>query len=192
MSRVSLAKKIGIDSSKLINYEHGRAATPYGVAAKIAAEGNINLRWLATGEFPRLGYFEVPQEFDALIPKNVHFSKVFDRLISKNWAAVELKKDAPLNKIPGISSYWILIGGEHLIPATDRLQIFEMLIEKSKELPRPFRTKFIDAMIDAGGQFIVNNEKEIEDFKHGLKPELLKSQKLLSDYIKSALLDRKK
>jgi transcriptional regulator with XRE-family HTH domain len=188
LSRVDLAKRIGVDSSKLTNYELGRAATPYHVAAKVAAVTDTTLRWLAIGEFPIHGFNEMPQEFEMLIPLTALLSNVFDRIIAPNWHQLELKSDAPLKNISGSSAYWVHIGGANLVPM--RFRLLEYGIEQGKQLPGPFRAQFIETLINAVGQFFVENEQQIERFKKRPPHAFLNQQKLFSEYIRDALADK--
>jgi len=52
LSRVMFARKAGIDSSQIANYEHGRSPLRFGDAHKIILAFDLNPRWLATGQKP--------------------------------------------------------------------------------------------------------------------------------------------
>lgn len=185
MSRVQLAKATGIDSSRLTSYEHGRAATPFGVALRVAAITNVRLAWLATGDFPLYPYAEISPAFTALIPSATPFSRVFDRLIAKNWSATELKADAPLRTLDGANDFWERAGGSSLIAS--QLPLLETLIQKGKALPFSLRIKFIEALIQAGGLFFVLHEKEIARFANTPPQTFLTQQKVIAQYIRRAL-----
>ena len=79
MTAVAFAREIGIDSTRLSKYEHGRVPIPYAIARSACHKFDINQIWLAEGILLMEGYIEPSEGFeDDLRPKPKDSASVND------------------------------------------------------------------------------------------------------------------
>jgi transcriptional regulator with XRE-family HTH domain len=91
LSQVTFARMIGIDSSRLASYEHGRVPVRFDLALKVATLTGVSLRWLAEGVEPVKFRFVVSENLLMEIPKNYLFSVAWDHLLKPSFDG-EIKK----------------------------------------------------------------------------------------------------
>jgi transcriptional regulator with XRE-family HTH domain len=75
------ADMLTISVARLKSYEYARAPIKYHLAKWICENMDVNQRWLATGELPATGAFEISPAFAMFIPDRLNFSFVYDRLL---------------------------------------------------------------------------------------------------------------
>ena len=66
---------------RLKSYEYARAPIKYSLAKWLCENMDVNQRWLATGELPATGAFEIPPSQAMFIPGRLNFSFVYDRVL---------------------------------------------------------------------------------------------------------------
>ena len=89
LSQVAFARLLGVDSSRLASYEHGRVPIRLELALKAATLAEVSLRWLAEGAEPRqLGIFPDKKLTDRA--GNGLFSEAYDTWL-KPFFDAELK-----------------------------------------------------------------------------------------------------
>jgi len=89
LSQVAFARLLGVDSSRLASYEHGRVPIRLELALKAATLAEVSLRWLAEGAEPRkLGIFPDKKLTDRA--GNGLFSEAYDAWL-KPFFDAELK-----------------------------------------------------------------------------------------------------
>jgi transcriptional regulator with XRE-family HTH domain len=85
--RAVLARKIGVISESLANYESGRSPLPFGVGLSICRSLDINPQWLATGAPPKIGFVEPAGGIG--LPPDLFDTIRFSEGIDKDKAMVE-------------------------------------------------------------------------------------------------------
>ena len=85
MSRVEAARRLGIDSSRLASYEHGRVPLSFGFADLFCRQFNLNQAWLAEKEFRENDCWPISDELRASIDPTDLFSEVYHRQLRPAW-----------------------------------------------------------------------------------------------------------
>jgi DNA-binding XRE family transcriptional regulator len=89
LTRVALARELGVDSTTFANYEYGRVPAPYWVAKKLADGFGLNLIWLAEGNGPMKHYLPIPEVVDSALPLRGSFSEVYTTKLKGIFEALE-------------------------------------------------------------------------------------------------------
>lgn len=164
LSRTQLAKKIGIDSARLVNYELGRALAPYGVADSIAREACISQRWLATGLSPRDHYFRVYEPLAAALPPRLPFSLVYAKalspLIEQSLRVAAQNSGSPVELLES----WELRTSEPLGTPTDLAHMaedesFASISALAAILPPELRLRFFHTLRKTASDFMKTNRE---------------------------------
>jgi transcriptional regulator with XRE-family HTH domain len=77
LTAVAFARQLGIDSSRLASYEHGRVPIRFGLAHTAFVKFRLNLRWLAEGKEPKRYLFHIPYKLSDRIDRKALFSEVY-------------------------------------------------------------------------------------------------------------------
>ncbi len=168
LSRVEMAKRLGIDSASLANYEHGRVPTPYRVASQVAASANVNQRWLALGKSPREPFFLVPESFDEGVPKRLLFSFVYDRTLSEEIESVMASfRSAFATSDKQLDVAFRALGAPSLMePRTLRDAMLRNTVRGLERLalalPERGQDELIEALHQVEASFLSKHHKEID------------------------------
>src|ERR1041384_1234630 len=81
LARTILAKDLGIDSSSLANYEHGRTRLRFDDGIKACTLLNVTLWWLSDGADPRRWPWSIQAALRGQIPPRMLFSEAYDRFL---------------------------------------------------------------------------------------------------------------
>lgn len=79
LSRVAFARELGIDSSLLATYEHGRVPIRFELAARLGVKCQVSHAWLAEDDGPMHPYLELPQDLHRQIDGRMLFSEAYKR-----------------------------------------------------------------------------------------------------------------
>ena len=83
LSQVAFAKEVGLDSSRLASYEHGRAPVKYDLARWLSVAFKVNLELLATGDGPLIDLRPIGDVAFVEANPDGRFSEVFDLYLAK-------------------------------------------------------------------------------------------------------------
>ncbi|MFO1487848.1 MAG: helix-turn-helix transcriptional regulator [Verrucomicrobiota bacterium] len=160
LSQVAFANLIGIDSSRLASYEHGRVPLGFDVGIRIITTFGISPRWLFDGSGPQYLSFKLPDEILAQIPARRLYSEMFQHIQQLTYEA--LSRNTSSN-----SRVAILAGIEHYADhlekdeALDSRRIFAHLLEELTGLqpfiPPHLLRKFYLVMNEAMNAFLRQN-----------------------------------
>ena len=81
VSQSSAARKLGIDSTRLVAVEHGRVPLRFDLADRFAFAFNMNQAWLAEGKMHPFNYWKIPGPVRESIDNSELFSTVWDRCL---------------------------------------------------------------------------------------------------------------
>jgi transcriptional regulator with XRE-family HTH domain len=77
LSQVRFAQELGIDSSALASYEHGRVPVKYAFVKRLCDRFHVSHRWLADGTGEIFDYDEVHPDIEQAISPTDLFSEVY-------------------------------------------------------------------------------------------------------------------
>jgi len=101
------ADRLGLSSERLKNIEIARTKLTYCVAARACELLDLNQRWLATGELPRRPFFRVANEMEILIPSQIPFSFVYDKLlhelVMEEWRTLSEIEQLPIPELESLA-----------------------------------------------------------------------------------------
>lgn len=92
LSLAAFAREIGIDSSALGSYEHGRNPLRYATASRACSRFGINQRWLAQGINPNSPAWIIHEDLAAKIDERMLFSHAYELFIKPNISKEALKR----------------------------------------------------------------------------------------------------
>ena len=81
LSQTAFASQIGVDSTRLASYEHGRAPLPFEVYKAVNQKYSLNPMWLATGDGPPSAHWGIPYGLgpqETEISARAKFSEAYD------------------------------------------------------------------------------------------------------------------
>lgn len=120
------ARKLGIDSTRLASYEHGRVPVRLEMAARFAKTFDVNPEWLASGKGLPTPYREIPKDCLDQHGKAL-FSEVYDAYLCSFWAGEDRDTMVLVAQLLGLQSRELAISDE--IVSTNRF-----LLRKIQEL----------------------------------------------------------
>ncbi len=168
LSRVAFASYLGIDSSALANYEHGRVALRYGVVRRVAEEFSMNLRWLAEGKPPEMYFVHLDEEVVRKPDPKQLFSAAYDTFLKiRVEEAMRLRDVESLSCIPGIASegsimeniWWRAGGSPRAGLAAELAKLIEAYWHR---MPEDVLAEFFSQMRDTAHRFFLDHKVEIE------------------------------
>ncbi len=164
LTRVAMAAKLGIDSSRLASYEFGRAPVPYRIGDQVAREARVCQRWLATGEMPMDGYLAIYEGVASALPSSLPFSFVYDNalnpLIGKTLEMVARNSGVSEEEL----DFWELrhvdpigipsdLSGEYAMQ--EMLACLSLLV---RSLPPPLRREFHESLMSTAERLMIKHK----------------------------------
>ena len=172
--RTIFAQRIGIDSSRLANYEHARTPVPYYIGERATKEMDICQRWLATEKLPKHPWFKVPDSFDQGVSKRLLFSFVYDKALADeidsvmaSYAelfSVQEEKLRPALRVLGSA---LLMRPAAVREATEK-SVFGNLARLARSLPDAARTKLIADVRKLSAAYMNKHHSEMDLANYGI------------------------
>ena len=108
LSQVAFAREVGIDSSRLASYEHGRVPLPYSVFLAVWRAFKINAHWLATNDRRIVRGDDIDESLFPTPDQAVLFSETWDAHLKAHFdQAAEMHSDsavAEMMRLAGLIS----------------------------------------------------------------------------------------
>jgi transcriptional regulator with XRE-family HTH domain len=86
-SQTAVARKLGIDSTRLAAYEHARVPLRFGLVQKYVQAFRVSLIWLAEGKGDPSDFVELPSDIADRIPPESLFSHAYETTLKPLWIA---------------------------------------------------------------------------------------------------------
>jgi transcriptional regulator with XRE-family HTH domain len=159
LSQVAFAQALGIGSSRLASYEHGRVPIRYALAKRIGERFGVNLAWLADGVGPMTPYDPMHIDLECKIPPDCLLSEGYDKAL-KPLVERDLSGRAALTKLGGKTGYTVPLG----VPAEQYMEYQTVggVREVVRGLPPELRRAFFHALGAAVREFVREHQVRVQ------------------------------
>ena len=155
MSQAAAARKLGIDSTRLAAYEHGRVPIRFGFADRFCKKFNLSQLWLAEGKERPIGYVRFDPALKSSLNDAERFSAVW---ISKLRPAFVEARQSGLETIIDAFSR-----PPRTFPRAEEAMRFQVLMDFIRNHLRsfspPVRWSFLRVMQAAASDFVLREKK---------------------------------
>lgn len=168
LSRVVLAQKTRIDSSKLTSYEYARTPVPYAVVKQLGEILDVNQRWLATGVLPKKSYIVVSEALEAALPPKALFSFAYDNLLADELD--EIHRDAAKrqgveekNVDPMVLDAYQPLGDHEAVYRAAAMRVLEFTMMIPGRLSNDLLDKYVVAIDKVANGFLKKHKAAISE-----------------------------
>jgi hypothetical protein len=172
LSRVAVAKTLGIPPLKLFDVERAKTLLRFELADAFCRLWDFNQRWLATGDPPMRSFVELPPKILAQLNRRMIFSEAYRNLLRGH---VDRESDAKMARTEkeNLAVMRRPLGAPEKKYVTD--YCIRMVSHDIPKLPPSLYWAYLDTLIKALTVFYRTHEEEIDSFHK--KTPLKKSPK---------------